>query len=91
MALFNLAASGLAGVLWYLWPQLGPWPLLLVLAGQASRVLSSGQWLPRTRFDAPLLLFFVTALLAATLAYNPTLAWAKFWVIVAGLALYAAL
>ncbi|MFZ1598866.1 MAG: O-antigen ligase family protein, partial [Anaerolineae bacterium] len=91
MALFNLAASGLAGVLWYLWPQLGPWPLLLVLAGQIGRVRSSGQWLPRTRFDAPLLLFFVTALLAATLAYNPTLAWAKFWVIVAGLALYAAL
>lgn len=91
MALVNLAASGLAGVLWYLWPQLGPWPLLLVLVGQIGRVRSSGQWLPRTRFDAPLLLFFVTALLAAILAYNPTLAWAKFWVIVAGLALYAAL
>lgn len=91
IALLDLAAACLAGALWYLWPQLGPWPLLLVLLGQAARIVATGVWLPHTRFAAPLALFLATALFGASIAYNPALAWAKFWVIVGGVALYTAL
>ncbi|MBM4459222.1 MAG: hypothetical protein FJ011_15930 [Chloroflexi bacterium] len=45
----------------------------------------------RTPFDGPLLLFLLSALLAAGLAYDPAAGWGKFWVIVGGLALYDSL
>jgi putative inorganic carbon (HCO3(-)) transporter len=81
-----------ACVLWYVQPALGPWPLVLIAAGRLARTLASAQtaW-RRTPFDAPLLLFLLSALLAAGLAYHPAAGWGKFWVIVGGLALYDSL
>jgi hypothetical protein len=38
--------------------------------------------------EAGVLLFGVTALMGALLAFNPTAAWAKFWVLIGGLGLF---
>jgi tetratricopeptide (TPR) repeat protein len=104
--LLDLILTCIAVILWYAWPELGPWPLVLVVVGRVSRGLSrSGgspplgtgategrkqRWM-RTRFDLPLLLFLVSAALGAALAFDRGAASAKFWQIVGGLALYDSL
>ena len=92
IAALDLALTGIAAVLWYLWPALGPWPLLLIVAGRLARTKALGRrgW-RRTRFDLPLLLFGATAVFGAWLAYDPTAGWSKLWVIIGGLALYDSL
>ncbi len=84
-----LALPLIAGALWYVRPALGPWPLLLVGLALAVRRLTRAA--PRVRLgalEAGVLLFGGTALMGALLAFNPTAAWAKFWVVVGGLGLY---
>jgi len=89
---FDLALTGMACVLWYLRPALGPWPLALVAIGRLIRTLTIPHrvW-RRTAFDLPLAAFLISAGVSAWLAYDPAVGWAKFWVIVGGLALYDSL
>lgn len=89
-SLLDLLLTGAAAALWYVRPELGAWPLLLVAGGAAIRLLARPQtavW-RRGPFDAPLALFLASALLGAALAYAQEPAWAKLWTIVGGLALY---
>ena len=80
-----------AAALWYLFPQLMVWPLLLGLLPWLLRLGHEGRWRWRTPFDWPFLLFLLTGLVSLWAAYNRELAWAKFWTIVAGMLLFYAL
>lgn len=80
-----------AGGLWYVWPELGGWPLVMGLLPWGVRWWQSGRVSQPTRFDIPLLLFLLTALVSMGSAYDRPAGWAKFWVIVAGLLLFYAL
>jgi O-antigen ligase len=86
----DLACAVLAGAFWYLFSAAGPWPLLLVLAPWALRWVITGRPAQRTPFDVPLLLFLVTAALSVWAAFDRPAAWAKFWLIVGGVALFYA-
>jgi O-antigen ligase len=91
LALLDLPLALLAGALWYVAPSLGPWPLLLVAAGLATRMIAR----PRVRFglagvDAAVALFLLSAILGLAIAYDPLPAQAKFWTITGGVALYGA-
>jgi len=80
-----------AGALWYLRPELGPWPLLLALAPWGIRFVVTGRPTRRTAFDLPLLLFLATAAVSVWAAYDREAAWAKFWLIAGGVLVFYAL
>jgi O-antigen ligase len=86
----ELTIVALAAAIWYLFPQAGVWPLLLLLLVAAGRFLAYGSIGPRTDFDIPLLLFLVSAAVAVWSAYNQDTAWPKFWLVVGGIAIYYA-
>jgi hypothetical protein len=87
----DLACAVAAGALWYLRPEIGPWPLLLVLSPWLVRLVAAGRPGWATPFDLPLVLFVATAGLAVWSAYDRTVAWSKFWQIVGGVFLFYAL
>lgn len=92
LALVDLLCALVAGALWYVRPELGPWPLLLILVGLVVRHLVE----PRpvfelTGIDAAVALFTVSALLGLLNAYHWNAALYKFWVIVGGVAIYGSL
>jgi hypothetical protein len=92
VAVLDLLLTIAAAALWYTKPGLGPWPLLLVAAGIIARYFSqrTSPIFRTSSFDLPLLLFLASAAMGVALAYDREAAWAKFWVIVAGLAMYGA-
>ena len=92
VSVLDLLLTIAAAALWYAKPGLGPWPLLLVAAGISARFFSqrASPIFRASSFDLPLLLFLASAAMGVALAYNQEAAWAKFWVIVAGLAMYGA-
>jgi hypothetical protein len=57
----DLACAATAGAAWYLRPEWGPWPLVLVLAPWAARWVLTGRPTRRTPLDLPLSLFLATA------------------------------
>ena len=89
-AYFNLFFAMMAAALWYLFPQLMAWPLLLGVVPWLFRFAHEGRWRWRTPFDWPLLLFLLTAAVSIWAAYDKEIAWAKFWTIVAGVLLFYA-
>ncbi len=86
----NLLATGVAAAIWYVAPQLGPWPLVLAVLPWLWRLERKGRWDWHSPFDWPLLLFVLTAGVAVWSAYNREAAWAKFWPIVGGVFLFYA-
>jgi hypothetical protein len=90
-AYVNLIFALVAAALWYLFPQLMAWPLLLTVIPWLLRLAHEGGWRWRTQFDWPLLLFLLSGLVGVWAAYDREIAWAKFWTIVAGVLLFYAL
>ena len=92
VSVLDLLLTIAAAALWYAKPGIGPWPLLLVAAGIIARYFSqrTSPIFRKSSFDLPLLLFLASAAMGVALAYDREAAWAKFWVIVAGLAMYGA-
>ncbi len=86
----QLLGAGLAAALWYLWPALGVWPLLIGLTPWVINLAVRGRPFVRTPFDWPILLFLLTAALAVWSAFDKDAAWAKFWLIVGGIFLFYA-
>lgn len=78
-----------AAELWYIWPGLGPWPLLLAAAGWAASALATKSVVWRRDVNWPLVLFLASAVGGVLIAYNGAVAWNKFWLVIGGLALYA--
>ncbi|MGD2178594.1 MAG: O-antigen ligase family protein [Anaerolineae bacterium] len=60
-----------AGGVWYLFPQLGPLPLLVGLLPWLARLVGTGHAGRRTPFDVALLVFLVTAVVSLWAAYDP--------------------
>lgn len=100
--LLDVGLALLAACLWLVRPQLGLWPLMLIAVAWASRLVAYGYLTRTTPFDAPLALFLLSAFASTLIAYNQgsewiqadvkvTWAWAKFWQIVAAIALFYAL
>jgi putative inorganic carbon (hco3(-)) transporter len=77
-----------AAGLWLVWPELGPWPLILVALALVARQLTTRTPILGTPFDRPLFLFLCAAAVGAWLAYSQQAGWNKFWLIVAGVAVY---
>ena len=87
LAWASLVAAVAAAALWYHWPQVGAWPLLLGLAPwPVARRLP-----PRSPAHIPLFAFTLTAAVSLGAAYDPATAWAKFWLIIGGWLLFTAL
>jgi hypothetical protein len=57
--------------MWYLFPQLGPWPLFIGVLPWLARLVATGYSGQRTPFDIPLLVFLVTAGTSLLAAYDP--------------------
>jgi len=87
----DLACVSVAGGLWYAFPCVGPWPLVLALAPWAVRFALVGRFTRRTPFDPPAALFLLSAVVAIWAAYDRPAALAKFWQIVGALLLFYAL
>ncbi|MCA1552902.1 MAG: O-antigen ligase family protein, partial [Chloroflexi bacterium] len=97
----DVGLGALAAAIWYVRPQEGALPLVLVGAAWLLRYAAHRELTRRTPFDLPLLLFLLSAVVSANVAFNQgaqwlegvtplTWAWAKFWSIVAGIALFYA-
>lgn len=89
-AFINLGCALIAAALWYLFPQLMAWPLLIGVLPWLLRLAHEGRWRWRTPFDLPLLLFVISGLISVWTAYDRDMAWAKFWMIAAGVILFYA-
>ncbi len=98
----DVGLAVLAAAIWYVRPQEGVWPLGLIAVAWLLRLAAYGYLTRATPFDAPLVLFLLTAYVGATVGYNqgsewaqgvtPLMwAWAKFWYIVAAIALFYAI
>ena len=91
LPLIDLALSALAAALCLTFPVWGAWPLLLALLPWALRLWQTGRLPFMTPLAVPLWLFNLTALVALWAAYNPTAAWAKFWILLAAMFLFYSL
>ncbi|MCA1552784.1 MAG: O-antigen ligase family protein [Chloroflexi bacterium] len=98
----DIGLAALAAAIWYVRPQEGVLPLAFVGVAWLLRLGAYRELTRRTAFDLPLLLFLLSALVSALIAFNQgsqwlegttplTWAWAKFWSIVAGIALFYAI
>ena len=81
----------IAAGLWLISPELGPWPLIAVALALVARKLTTQAPILDTPFDKPLLLFLFAAIVGAWLAYSQRAGWSKFWLIVAGIVVYASI
>jgi O-antigen ligase len=87
----DLAAVLFACLLWYGWPQVGGWPLLVALLPWAIRLLAGRFPWQRTSLDLFVLFFVITAVIGVWAAYDQETAVAKFWVLLGAVLLYYAL
>ena len=91
VALAELGLVFTCAVILYFLPQLGAWPLLIVLLIWVGLVIAGRFANLATPLDIPLLIFLATASLGVWAAYNQPGSLSKFWLIVAGCLLYYAL
>lgn len=91
LPVIDLAFTALAAMLWVIFPEWGAWPLLLVIVPWLLRLWQTGRLTCITPLASPLWLFMITAVVALWTAYNPTAAWAKFWLLVAAMFLFYSL
>jgi putative inorganic carbon (hco3(-)) transporter len=87
----ELTAALLAALLWYSFPQIGWWPVLIMGLPVGARLWARQTPFVRTPLDIFLLLFLVTAVSGLWAAYDRDAAFAKFWILLGGLFLYYAL
>lgn len=97
----DIGLAALAGVIWYVRPQIGWLPVGLLILAALLRWLVYGSLTRATRFDLPIFLFLGTAFLAAGIAYNQGIewsqhlsplewAWGKFFYVIGAVGLYYA-
>lgn len=91
-ALADLTCALIAAALWYVSDgRLGAWPLIIAAVPWMVRIFTGHAPLPRTRLDWLMAIFLVTAALGGWAAYNATIAWDKFWLVIGAAVLYYAL
>jgi putative inorganic carbon (hco3(-)) transporter len=87
----TLTAALLAALLWYSFPQIGWWPVLIMGLPVGARLWTRRTPLARTPLDIFFLLFLVTAVIGLWAAYDRDTAAGKFWVLAGAVLLYYAL
>jgi putative inorganic carbon (hco3(-)) transporter len=87
----ELTVALLAALLWYSFPQIGWWPVLIMGLPVGARLWARQNLLVRTPLDIFLLLFLVTAVIGLWAAYDRPAAAGKFWVLTGAVFLYYAL
>ncbi len=87
----NLAGAVAATLLLVVDPQVGIWAILPALAPWLLSLLAGRLPVVRSSLDLPLVLFLVTGGVGVWAAYQPQIAWAKFWLICAAILLFYAL
>lgn len=90
-ALADLALVSFCMVVWYLWPPVGRWLLLIALIPWFARVTVGSFPFKRTQLDLFLVIFIITAAIGVWAAYDRTSAWVKFWLIIWAVLLYYAI
>ncbi|MCP4358808.1 MAG: O-antigen ligase family protein [Chloroflexi bacterium] len=87
-ALADLALVALGGFLWFNYPELSWQPLLLVLAPWFIRLLYGKFPFQRTPLDLFIFIFLITAVISLYAAFNPLLAWQKWWLLLSSVFLF---
>lgn len=90
-ALVDLILVMSCGAIWYFWPQLGGWLIVVATIPWIARIVAGIPPVKITKFDVAFLVFILTAVVAIWATYDPNSGWAKFWLIVASILLYYAL
>ncbi|MCX7840057.1 MAG: O-antigen ligase family protein [Anaerolineae bacterium] len=100
--ILDIALAALAGAVWYVHPQIGIAPFGLIVVAWVLRWLVYGYPTRATLFDFPIMLFLVTAFIAASIAHNQGVewsqhltplewAWGKYYYILGAIGLYYAI
>lgn len=100
--IIDIGLAMLAGALWYVRPQIGLAPFGLLVLAALVRWLVYGYPTRATPFDLPILLFLITAFIAASIAHNQGVewsqhltplewAWGKYYYIIGAIGLYYAI
>jgi hypothetical protein len=89
--LAQLGLAAVAGIIWYLWPEAGWYPVLVALLPWGLRLAAGRKPFEWTPFDVPVLLFLLTAGVGVWAAYDRETAWGKFWLVVGAVFIYYAL
>ncbi len=71
-----------ATTIWYFFPAIGWWPLLIVGIPIIPLLASGNISFIRTPFDIPIIIFMITAGVGVWVAYDRQAAWGKFWLLV---------
>ena len=90
-ALTDLILVMLCGVIWYFWPQVGGWLVIIAIIPWFARMVVGLPPIKFTKFDRLFLIFIITAIVAIWATYDPNSGWAKFWLIIGSILLYYAL
>lgn len=80
-----------SGAVWYIRPEFGWKILLIALLPWSVRLLAGKRPFRFTAFDIPILIFVITALVGASVAYDQSGSWAKFWLIAGAVLFFYAL
>ncbi len=78
----------LAVILWRIFPGLSWKPLIIAIASIVLRITAGRSPLVRTPFDLPIVVFLLTIGVGIWAAYQPAVAWAKFWFLIAAILFY---
>jgi hypothetical protein len=90
-ALADLALVLVCGVIWIARPQWGVWVLWIALLPWLARIVTGQFGYRFSGLEFPIAIFLLTAGAGVWAAYDSQAAWAKFWVLVAAVLIYAAL
>ncbi len=91
LSLLALAGVTAAGLAWYFFPAVGPWPLMVGLPLAVAALVTQRRARLPLVFHAGVLLIIASAALGASISYDPQQAHVKFWVLVGAALLYFAI
>jgi hypothetical protein len=90
-ALTDLLLVLWSGWVWMIYPEMGPWSVLIALFPLAFRTIAGKSPFQRTLFDWPIAIFLLTVWVGYWVSYDKAAAWNKAWLIVLAVLLYYAL
>jgi O-antigen ligase len=90
-ALADLGLICLSGAIWFFWPGIGGWPVIIALIPWIVRIGARQFPITITGFEVPLVIFLISGVIGVWVAYNRELAWEKYWILFSAVLLFYAL
>lgn len=90
-ALADLGLICLSGAIWFFWPGIGGWPVIIALIPWILRIGARQFPFKITGFEIPLVVFLISGGIGVWVAYNRELAWEKYWILLSAVLLFYAL